>query len=323
MDAAEQSQGGSLSRRELLGSMAGQSLAGAVLAGATWSAMQVPSSPVAAAAEKDSKMNSASAGKIIRSGKIKQSIVHWCYKDTWSEPQLIEQAHTWGLPAIELIDPKYWPLLKERNMTCAIASSHGFVKGLNNPAHWDECLAILRKRIEQCAEFGFPSVITFTGMREQIPDDVGQKNCVEGFKKIIGFAEEKKVTLCLEMLNTRDSSHPMKGHPGYQGDHTEYCIEICKRVGSPRLKLLFDIYHVQIMDGDVIRRIHQHKDFLGHIHTAGNPGRGELDNTQEINYPAVMQALLDVGYQGYVGQEFIPTRDAHVGLSEAIRLCDV
>ena len=153
-----------------------------------------------------------------------------------------------------------------------------------------------------------PSVITFTGMRRDgIPDDVGaEATASKGYKKIVGYAEKKKVTLCLEMLNTRDDSHPMKGHPGYQGDHTDYCIDIIKRVGSPRLKLLFDIYHVQIMDGDVIRRIRQHKEYIGHVHTAGNPGRGELDDTQEINYPPIMQALVEVGYTGYVGQEFIP-----------------
>src|SRR5688500_5577931 len=125
------------------------------------------------------------------------------------------------------------------------------------------------------------------------------------------------------MLNSRDSSHPMKGHPGYQGDHTDYCIEIIKQVGSPRLKLLFDIYHVQIMDGDVIRRIHQHTEYLGHIHTAGNSGRGELENQQELHYPPIMRALLEIGYTSYVGQEFIPTRDALTGLREAVALCDV
>ena len=125
------------------------------------------------------------------------------------------------------------------------------------------------------------------------------------------------------MLNTRDDTHPMKGHPGYQGDHTDYCIDIIKRVGSPYLKLLFDIYHVQIMDGDVIRRIHQYKDYIGHVHTAGNPGRAELDDHQEIAYKPIMEALVEVGYQGYVGQEFIPTRDPLQGLREAVALCDV
>ena len=131
------------------------------------------------------------------------------------------------------------------------------------------------------------------------------------------------MTLALEMLNTRDASHPMKGHPGYQGDHTDYVMEIIKRVGSPSLKLLFDIYHVQIMDGDVIRRIGELKDAIAHVHTAGNPGRGELDHRQEINYPPIMRALLAAGYTGYVGQEFIPTGDPMKGLRQAVALCDV
>src|SRR5690606_24901816 len=215
------------------------------------------------------------------------------------------------------------PTLKKHGLTCAIASSHGFQTGFNNRDEWDRCLSILRERISQCAEFGVKRLITFTGMANGLSKEEGADNCVEGLKKIVGEAEKHAVTLCVEMVNTRDSSHPMKGHPGYQGDHCDYCIEILKRVGSSHLKLLFDIYHVQIMDGDVIRRIHEHKDWLGHIHTAGNPGRGELDQSQEINYPAVMQALLDVGYQGYVGQEFIPTRDPWEGLSEAVRVCDV
>lgn len=257
-------------------------------------------------------------------GRIRHSLVNWCYEKEFSDfAAFCRAARRLGCKSIELCDPSRWPTLKEHGLTCAIAGSHGFVKGLNNPQHWDECRAKLRERIELAAAFGCPSVITFTGMREDIPDDVGARNCVEALKSLAGFAEEKRVTICLEMLNTRASDHPMKGHPGYQGDHTEYCIDILKAVGSPRVKLLFDIYHVQIMDGDVIRRIHQHKDWLGHIHTAGNPGRGELDAKQEINYPPIMQALLDVGYTGYVGHEFIPTRDCLTGLQEAIAWCDV
>ena len=173
-----------------------------------------------------------------------------------------------------------------------------FVKGFNNPKYREQVLKATRDAIDACADFGCKNVICFTGMREGIPDDVGADNCVEGFKQIVGHAEKKGVTLCLEMLNSRVSTHPMKGHPGYQGDHTDYCIDIIKRVGSPNLKLLFDIYHVQIMDGDIISRIRQHRDFIGHVHTAGNPGRGELDDKQEINYPPIMEALLEIGYQG-------------------------
>lgn len=258
-------------------------------------------------------------------GRIHHSVVSWCFASHWPDmDDFCQKAKSAGCESLELVDPKHWPTLKKHGLKCAISSSHGFAKGLNHPPHQAECLAKLRERIDLSADFGCPTVITFTGMRSAEPDDaVGAKNCVEALKQIAGYAEEKKVTLALEMLNSRDDSHPMKGHPGYQGDHCDYCIDILKKVGSPRVKLLFDIYHVQIMDGDVIRRIRQHADYLAHIHTAGNPGRGELDQAQEINYPAIMQALVDVGYQGYVGHEFIPTRDPMAGLKEAIAWCDV
>jgi len=291
-----------LTRRDLLQSVAG---ATALAACAT-----------AAAAEE-------STGKAAAKGRIKQSIVHWCFSKYWDIEATAKIAVQLGVPSIELIPPDQWPILKKYGLTCAIASSHGFKVGLNNPANWDQCIGKLRESIDAAAAFGCPSVITFTGFSEGLSLEEGAKHCVAGFKKIVGYAEEKRVNLCLEMLNTRDDTHPMKGHPGYQGDHTDYCIDIIKQVGSPRMKLLFDIYHVQIMDGDVIRRIRQHKDYIGHVHTAGNPGRGELDNAQEINYPATMQALLDVGYEGFVGQEFIPTRDPLAGLTEAVRWCDV
>ena len=261
-------------------------------------------------------------------GRINQSIVNWCFSKYWKAEQLAQIAQKLGCKSVELISPEHWPMLKKYGLTCAIASidmspDPPFVKGINNPKYQPRVIEVTKKTIDACAEHGVKNVISFTGMREDISDEDGIKNCVAGYKRLVGYAEQKKVTICLEMLNTRDTTHPMKGHPGYQGDHTEYCIEIIKKVGSPRLKLLFDIYHVQIMDGDVIRRIHQFKDDIAHIHTAGNPGRGELDEKQEINYPAVMQALLDVGYQGFVGQEFLPTGDPLKGLSQAVALCDV
>ncbi|MEX0937124.1 MAG: TIM barrel protein [Pirellulales bacterium] len=262
-------------------------------------------------------------GRAATKGRIKQSLCHWCYRDYWNIEELARVAKGLGCVSIELLAPEHWPVIKEHGLVCAIASSHGFVRGMNNPDHWPACHDSLRTAIDQCAAAGFPNVISFTGMRENIPDDMGLENCVRGFKQIVGHAEDKNVTICLEMLNSRVDSHPMKGHPGYQGDHTEYCVEIIRRVGSPRLKLLFDIYHVQIMDGDVIARIRQHADVIGHVHTAGNPGRGELDDSQELNYPAIMQALVDVGYDGYVGQEFIPTRDPLAGLRQAVSRCDV
>ncbi|MGD9857786.1 MAG: TIM barrel protein [Planctomycetaceae bacterium] len=261
---------------------------------------------------------------IARKGRIRQSLVHWCYKDAWPDVDAFcTAAVRLGCVSVEIIDPAHWPTLKKHGLTCAIAGSHGFRTGPNNPNEWDACRAVLRERLGQCADFGVKRLITFTGMANGLSKAEGADNCVEFFKQLAGEAEAADVTLCLEMLNTRDGTHPMKGHPGYQGDDLEYCVEIIDRVGSPYFKLLFDIYHVQIMHGDVIRRIRQHKDVIAHVHTAGNPGRGELDDAQEINYPAVMQALVDIGYGGYVGQEFIPTRDAWEGLKEAVAWCDV
>ena len=255
-------------------------------------------------------------------GRITQSLVSWCYSKYFEPERMAVVAKALGCRSVELVDPNQWDMLKSHGLTCAIAGSHGWAKGMNNPKYQPECIDLIRTRIGQCADAGVPSVITFTGLAEGIPPDVGMDNCVKGFKQVIGYAEKKGVNLCIEMLNSRVHEW-MKGHPDYQGDHTEYCIELIKRVGSERMKLLFDIYHVQIMDGDVIHRIHQHKDYIGHVHTAGNPGRGELDDKQEICYPPIMQALIDVGYKGYVGQEFIPTRDPIEGLREAVALCDV
>jgi len=267
------------------------------------------------------------SGTAVKNGRIKQSIVHWCFEKYWDIPQTIEVAKMMGCTSIELIDPKYFPLLKKAGLDCAIGTidmnpDPPFAKGFNNPQHHDRVIKATTAAIDACAEYGFKKVICFTGFAEGIPNDVGARNCVEGFKKILPHAEKKGITLCLEMLNSRDPV-TMKGHPGYQGDHTDYCVDIINRVGSPNLKLLFDIYHVQIMDGDVIRRIRQLKDTIGHVHTAGNPGRGELDDKQEINYKPIMEALIEIGYTGYVGQEFIPTRDPIVGLRQAVALCDV
>jgi sugar phosphate isomerase/epimerase len=281
----------------------------------------------------------AAEGKAVTNGRIKQSIVYWCFNamgDKWSAEKTCEIAKALGVPSIEIIAPEDWPTLKKHGLTCAIAPNGmpgaPFMKGFNNPAYHEQVVAVTKKTIDACADFGCPSVISFTGYKwkdaddpksGEITRDEGERNCVKGLKEIATYAEKKKVTVCVEHLNTRDDSHPMKGHPGYQGDDLDYVAGILRKVGSPRVKLLFDIYHVQIMHGDVIRRIEQVKDLIGHVHTAGNPGRGELDDTQEINYPPIMRKLLAIKYDGYVGQEFIPTRDALKGLTEAVKLCDV
>ena len=255
-------------------------------------------------------------------GRINQSIAYWCFEKYWDIEQTCRIAKQLGCKSVELVEPKNWPTLQKYGLVCAIANSHGFDKGMNNPDYHDMCLQKLRDSIDACSEYGFPNVITFTGFRENISDDMGIKNCVKGYKQIIGYAEKKNVNLCLEVLNSRVNIE-MKGHPGYQGDHTDYCMEIVRQVGSPRMKLLFDIYHVQIMDGDIIPRIRQYKDYIGHYHTAGNPGRCEIDNRQEINYRPIMEEIARTGYRGYVGQEFVPTGDPLKSLEQAVTLCDV
>ena len=257
-----------------------------------------------------------------RKGRIRQSLVYWCYKKHWGVEKMCQVAKELGCVSIELIGPEHWPTLKRYGLICALAGSHGFTKGMNDPRHWPMCFEKIREGIDACHDAGFPSVISFTGFAGGIALEEGLKNCVKGYKEIIGYAEKQKVNICLEMLNSRVDEQ-MKGHPGYQGDHTDYCIEIIKQVGSERMKLLFDIYHVQIMDGDVISRIRQYKDTIGHYHTAGNPGRAELDDQQEINYKPIMEEIVRTGYKGYVGQEYIPTRGAYAGLKEAVALCDV
>lgn len=293
----------------------------------------------AAAALVSPGISLAAEGKAVTRGRIKQSIVFWCFNvagEKWDIDKTCQVAKSLGCLSVEIVPPEMWPTLKKHGLTCAIAPNGmpgaPFVKGFNNPVYHDEVIARTTEMIDACAEAGVPNVIAFTGFKFRDAEDPksgeisleeGADNCVAGLKKIIGHAEKKGVTICLEHLNSRDGSHPMKGHPGYQGDDVDYCAKIIRRVNSPRLKLLFDIYHVQIMNGDVIRRIGELKDIIGHVHTAGNPGRAELDENQEIQFPAIMRKLIEVGYQGYVGQEFIPTRDPLAGLQQAVKLCDV
>ncbi|MEM7012149.1 MAG: TIM barrel protein, partial [Verrucomicrobiota bacterium] len=183
----------------------------------------------------------------------------------------------------------------------------------------------LKDAINVAAEFGAKSAITFTGMRfDGMNEAEAAKNCVAVWKEVMPLAEDKGVTLTLEHLNSRDDSHPMKGHPGYFGDDVDFCVDLINDVNSPNMKLLFDIYHVSIMNGDIIRRIRQYKDVIGHYHTAGNPGRAEMDDKQEINYPTIMREVLATGYKGFVAQEFIPEWEDHeLALRHAAMLCDV
>ncbi|MHC4180974.1 MAG: hydroxypyruvate isomerase family protein [Planctomycetota bacterium] len=265
--------------------------------------------------------------RAVTKGRINQSVADWCFiGDASVKPMTLERlcqvASAMGIKSVELVKPADWHVLKKYGLVNALAPSHGFVDGFNDKANHEMCIAEIEKSVDACAEAGFPSVITFSGFRKNIPDDVGLENTVAGLKKVIGYAETKKINLCIEVLNSRVAVE-MKGHPGYMGDSVEWCGEVCKRISSPRMTMLFDIYHVQIMQGDIITRIRKWQEYIGHYHTAGVPGRNELDDNQEINYPPIMRTIVETGYKGYVGQEFIPTRDPIRGLYEAVKLCDV
>lgn len=263
------------------------------------------------------------AYKIKNSG-IKHTLMGWCWKpmDTLV---LAQHAKEIGLVGIEGIDKKYYPDVKKLGLGISLVGSHGFAKGPCNPENRDFVIKSLTEGIDLAADVGCKKVITFTGMKfEGMDRDKAIQDCLDTWKAVLPHAEKKGITLVLEHLNSRDSSHPMKGHPGYFGDDVDFCVDLIKQIGSPNFKLLFDIYHVSIMNGDVIRRMRQHKEYIGHLHTAGNPGRCELDENQEINYPAIMKAALEIGYHDYVAHEFIPTWDDPIlALRHACMVCDV
>ena len=301
-----------------------------LLAGATGAVAAAGMSGLAQAAQRSRRRRPRAVATItpaVVRGRINQSVCDWCFVGDCSvNPMTLEQlccyAAAMGIKSVELVKPEDWHVLKKYGLICALASSHGFVKGWNHKENHAMCADAIKKAVDATAEAGFPSVITFSGFREGMPDDVGLDNTVEGLKKVVGYAEKKKVNLILEVLNSRVDVE-MKGHPDYMGDSVEWCVEVCRRVASERLKILFDVYHIQIMQGDIITRIKQYQEYIGHYHTAGVPGRNELDDNQEINYPPIMRTIAETGFTGYVAQEFIPTRDPVRSLWEAVRLCDV
>ena len=244
--------------------------------------------------------SAASADFKVQNGNIKQSIMGWCFKDHFDALALAKHCKDIGLVAMEGISPSFYPEVKKIGLEISLVSSHGFAKGPCDPEHFDFAVAELEKSINIAAEFGSKKVITFTGMRfDGMDEEKAIADCLKAWKKVLPLAEEKGVTIVLEHLNSRDDTHPMKGHPGYFGDDVELCFDMVKQIGSENFKLLFDIYHVSIMNGDVIRRIRQYHELIGHYHTAGNPGRAEIDDTQEINYPPIMREILKTGYDGY------------------------
>lgn len=298
----------SVSRRQLLQGVAGTAIGMSLVQTAT---AQLP-------------RESADANFRIKNGRIRQSVMGWCFNPMKAEV-LARHCKEIGLVAIEGIGREAYKPAKEIGLEISLVSSHGFAQGPCNPKFKDEVITKLMEAIDVAKAIGSKRVITFTGMRFEGMDDAkAATECVEVWKKVLPHAEKQGITLCLEHLNSRDGTHPMKGHPGYFGDNVDFCVDLIKRVGSDNLKLLFDIYHVSIMNGDVIRRIRQYKDVIAHYHTAGNPGRCELDENQEINYPPIMRAIIETGYTGFVAQEFIPTwNDPIAALRHSAQVCDV
>lgn len=293
-----------LSRRELLAGVGGVALSAS--AASSWAQQTAPDP-----ADRQRR-------------RVRQSVMGWCFSPM--DPlTLARHGKQIGLVAIEGISAEHYPAIKQLGLEISLVGSHGFQTGPLDPENHAEVEAKLRESIDTAVQYGAPSVITFTGMQKKgISDQQAKKNCLECWRRVVPYAEEKNVTLVLEHLNSKDDSHPMKGHPGYWGDDIERCIDLIREIDSPQFKLLFDIYHVQIMHGDIIRKIRQYHPLIGHYHTAGNPGRGELDDTQEINYPGVVRAILETGYDGYIAQEFIPTWDDKIAaLAHAFQVCDL
>ena len=251
--------------------------------------------------------------RVVKKGRIHQSVSRWCYRKL-SLDQLCEAGAKMGLKGIDLLRPDDFPTLKKHGLVCTMTSGGGAV---NDKKTHEQAVARIRAVIEATAEFGFSNVIAMSGNRNGIPDDVGIENAVAALKQVAGLAEKKKVNVCIEYLNSKVD------HPGYMFDNMAWGVEVCTRVGSANVKILYDIYHAQIMEGDIIRTIRTHQDLIGHYHTGGNPGRHEIDETQELYYPAIMRAIAETGFTGYVAHEFVPTRDPLTSLAQAVEICDV
>lgn len=249
-------------------------------------------------------------------GNIKQSICRWCFNDIPLETLAAEAARL-GFKSIELLGPEEFKTVKPLGLTCAMVRCASIADGLNRTENHDKIEAELRANIEFAAAEKIPNVICMSGNRRGMSDEEGLENCALGLKRVLQFAEEKQVTICMEGLNSKVDHHD------YMYDKTAWGVALCQKLGSPRFKLLYDIYHMQIMEGDVIATIQASKDHIGHYHTGGVPGRHEIDETQELNYPAIVKAIFDTGYQGFLGQEFIPAREPIASLAQGFQICDV
>jgi len=250
-------------------------------------------------------------------GRLKQSVARWCYSKIALD-DLCREAARMGLKGIDLVNSEDWPVIKKYGLVPAMTPGAGNIANAwNRKENHEKLEQEMRANIDKAAAAGVPNVITFSGNRRGQPDDEGLDNCTAGLNRVKKYAEDKGVTINVELLNSKVN------HKDYQCDHTVWGVELCKRVNSPRVKLLYDIYHMQIMEGDIIRTIRDNIQYIGHFHTGGNPGRHELDDTQELNWRAIARAIADLNFSGYYAHEFIPVRDPLKSLEEAVRLSEV
>ena len=285
-----------ISRRQAVGTMAGLAASAALV-------------PRARAFEP--------AGNLARAGRLRQSVSRWCYGKL-SLDDLCAASKNIGLSAIDLLDENEWATPKRFGLSCAMANGFGSIlRGFNRPDNHDKLVADAERMMPLAAAAGVPNIVCFSGNRAGMSDGEGIANCIAGLKRITPTAERVGVTLCLELLNSKVDHHD------YHADHTAWGVQVVQGVGSPRLKLLYDIYHMQIMEGDVVHTIRENAQHIAHYHTGGVPGRNEIDETQELNYRRVAQAVAESGFAGFFAHEFVPLNDPLKSLAEAFSICDV
>ncbi len=260
----------------------------------------------------------AQAERVVKNGRLKQSVSRWPYASI-PLPEFCRAVAAMGLTAVDLLEEPEWAVARNHGLICSMGYAGGgsIRDGLNVTANHDAIARNFAQTIPRAVAMQVPNVITFFGNRRGMSDETAIANCVAGLNRVKTIAEDHGVTICVELLNSKVN------HPDYQGDRTAFGAAVVKAVGSPRVKLLYDIYHMQIMEGDLIKTIREHHNAIGHYHTGGVPGRHELDGTQEVNWPAVCRAIVDTGFTGYLAHEFVPTRDPLTSLREAVALCDV
>ncbi len=274
---------------------------------------------LATAAELGRRLEAAEEATRRLKCRVNHSVCKWCYGKIPLD-EFCRAAKEIGLQSVELLETQDFPTLKKHDLICAMVSGvpGGIGTGLNRPANHDKIVEFFERTSPVVAEYGYPNIICFSGNRGGMSDEQGLENCAQGLKRIAPIAEKHKVTVCMELLNSKRDQHD------YMCDHTNWGVELVKRVGSERFKLLYDIYHMQIMEGDMIATIRQNYQYIAHYHTGGVPGRNEIDDTQEIHYPAVMKSIVETGFKGFVAQEFIPKRpDALASLKQGVEICDI